>query len=78
MIKIEHLTKRFGPLIVLKDINLEISAGEVISVIGPSGTGKSTLLRCMNLLDRPEGAGLISMGPTSWRRGPTFRKSAGK
>jgi polar amino acid transport system ATP-binding protein len=55
MIKVEHLTKRFGNLTVLRDINLEIRKGEVISIIGPSGTGKSTLLRCLNLLDRPNG-----------------------
>lgn len=55
MIKVEHLSKRFGSLQVLKDINLEIAKGEVIALIGPSGTGKSTLLRCLNLLDCPSG-----------------------
>ncbi len=53
MIKVEHLEKKFGELTVLKDINAEIKKGEVISVIGPSGTGKSTFLRCLNLLDEP-------------------------
>lgn len=55
MIRVEHLFKRFGDLEVLKDINVEIAQGEVISIIGPSGTGKSTFLRCLNLLDRPSG-----------------------
>ncbi|MBI1178970.1 MAG: ATP-binding cassette domain-containing protein [Alphaproteobacteria bacterium] len=55
MIEVEHLSKRFGDLVVLKDINAVISKGEVVSVIGPSGTGKSTFLRCLNLLDRPSG-----------------------
>ncbi|MFO7445573.1 MAG: ATP-binding cassette domain-containing protein [Ignavibacteriaceae bacterium] len=55
MIKVEHLQKKFGNLIVLKDINVEIHKGEVISIIGPSGTGKSTFLRCLNLLDSPSG-----------------------
>jgi polar amino acid transport system ATP-binding protein len=55
MIKVEHLSKSFGNLIVLKDINLEINKGEIISIIGPSGTGKSTFLRCLNLLDKPSG-----------------------
>jgi polar amino acid transport system ATP-binding protein len=55
MITVEHLTKRFGNLTVLRDISFEIRDGEVISIIGPSGTGKSTLLRCLNLLDRPDG-----------------------
>lgn len=55
MIKVVNLAKRFGHLEVLKDITVEISKGEVISIIGPSGTGKSTFLRCLNLLDRPCG-----------------------
>ena len=55
MIKVEHLSKHYGDLVVLKDINAEIEKGEVISIIGPSGTGKSTFLRCLNLLDHPSG-----------------------
>lgn len=53
MIKVEHLSKTFGDLTVLKDVTTEIKKGEVISIIGPSGTGKSTFLRCLNLLERP-------------------------
>ncbi len=60
MINVEHLSKRYGDVTVLKDINAEIRRGEVISVIGPSGTGKSTFLRCLNLLDQPSG-GRISI-----------------
>ena len=55
MIRVEHLAKTFGETAVLKDINVEIKKGEVISIIGPSGTGKSTFLRCLNLLERPSG-----------------------
>lgn len=55
MIRVEHLSKKFGSLSVLKDINIEIQKGEVISIIGPSGTGKSTFLRCLNLLETPTG-----------------------
>jgi len=58
MIKVEHLSKRFGDVTVLRDINVEISKGEVISIIGPSGTGKSTFLRCLNLLERPSGGSI--------------------
>jgi polar amino acid transport system ATP-binding protein len=53
MITVEHLSKKFDNLTVLKDINIEIKKGEVISIIGPSGTGKSTFLRCLNLLEQP-------------------------
>ncbi|MEI6206098.1 MAG: ATP-binding cassette domain-containing protein [Desulfuromonadales bacterium] len=53
MISVQHLSKKFGDHTVLSDITLEIRKGEVISVIGHSGTGKSTFLRCLNLLDHP-------------------------
>jgi polar amino acid transport system ATP-binding protein len=58
MIQVRNLSKHFGDLVVLKDISIEISKGEVISVIGPSGTGKSTFLRCLNLLERPTGGSI--------------------
>lgn len=53
MIKISHLSKKFGNLEVLKDINLDIEEGEVVCIIGPSGSGKSTFLRCINQLESP-------------------------
>lgn len=62
MIKIEHLSKKFGDLIVLKDISTEIKTGEVVTIIGPSGTGKSTLLRCLNLLEVPSGGSITING----------------
>ncbi|MBQ4390767.1 MAG: ABC transporter permease subunit [Paludibacteraceae bacterium] len=55
LISVSHLSKSFGSLHVLRDISLEVRPGEVISVIGPSGTGKSTFLRCLNLLEQPSG-----------------------
>ncbi len=53
MIKIEHLRKEYPNVTPLKDVCVEINKGDVISVIGPSGTGKSTLLRCLNQLEEP-------------------------
>ena len=53
MIRIEHLRKEYPTAVPLKDVNVEIYKGDVISVIGPSGTGKSTLIRCINMLDQP-------------------------
>ena len=59
MIEIRGVRKSFGPMEVLKGIDLDIGRGEVVSVIGPSGTGKSTFLRCLNYLEEPE-AGTIA------------------
>lgn len=54
MIKVKGLKKSFGTLEVLKGVDLEIGQGEVVAIIGPSGTGKSTLLRCLNYLEVPD------------------------
>ena len=54
MIDIQNITKSFGPLQVLKGIDLHISAGEVVSIVGPSGAGKTTLLQIMGTLDKPD------------------------
>ena len=54
MIEIKNLSKKFGEQQVLDNINLKIEKGKVFVIIGPSGTGKSTLLRCINLLEHPE------------------------
>ncbi len=61
MLKISNLNKSFGNLEVLKNISFEVSKGEIITIIGPSGTGKSTLLRCINYLEKPD-SGKIEIG----------------
>ena len=62
IISVNHLQKQFGTLKVLKDVCTDIHRGEVISVIGPSGTGKSTFLRCLNLLEKPTGGSIMIDG----------------
>lgn len=65
MIEIQHLSKSFdGQTAILKDINLNIKKGEVVAILGPSGTGKSTMLRCMNYLTKPT-EGIIKIGSAS-------------
>lgn len=53
VIDVQNLTKRFGKLTVLDNISVSFDRHEVVSVIGPSGGGKSTFLRCLNLLEKP-------------------------
>lgn len=62
MIEIKHLRKEYENATPLKDVNTIINSGDVISVIGPSGTGKSTLLRAINLLDPPTSGEIIIDG----------------
>ena len=62
IIRISHLKKSYDNLEVLRDINADVHRGEVISIIGPSGTGKSTLLRCLNLLEQPTGGSIFVDG----------------
>ena len=61
-VRLLHLKKSYGSLDVLRDITTEVHRGEVISIIGPSGTGKSTFLRCLNLLEQPTSGSIIVDG----------------
>ncbi|PQF22775.1 amino acid ABC transporter ATP-binding protein [Enterococcus mundtii] len=59
IIEINHLSKKFGENEVLKDISMTVNKGEVVTIIGSSGSGKSTFLRCINLLEKPSGGEII-------------------
>ena len=61
-LKISHLKKSYGSFDVLHDITTEVHRGEIISIIGPSGTGKSTFLRCLNLLEQPTSGSIVVDG----------------
>jgi polar amino acid transport system ATP-binding protein len=63
LIRIENVTKRFGELTVLDDVSLSVNAGDIVAVIGRSGSGKSTMLRCINALEAIQG-GRIVVGDT--------------
>ncbi|SDN23253.1 amino acid ABC transporter ATP-binding protein [Allokutzneria albata] len=62
IIEITGLCKAFGPLEVLKGIDLTVKRGEVVCIIGPSGSGKSTMLRCVNLLEEPTAGKVVVDG----------------
>lgn len=62
MIEIKNLYKNFGELKVLKDISVSIKKGDIVAIIGPSGGGKSTFLRCINRLEEPSGGEIYING----------------
>ncbi len=62
LLEINHMSKGFDELDVIKDISLSVKKGEVVSIIGPSGSGKSTLLRCATMLEKMDGGSLIYLG----------------
>lgn len=62
IIKVENLKKSFGKLDVLHNIDFSVSAGEVVTIIGASGSGKSTFLRCLNILETPNAGKILYHG----------------
>ena len=62
IIQIENLCKSFGNLLVLNNISASIKKGEVVAIIGPSGGGKSTFLRCINRLEEPTSGKILVNG----------------
>ena len=76
ILEIKHLKKSYGQNEVLKDISLSIHKGEVISIIGSSGSGKSTFLRSINLLETPTEGEILIMVKTSLKKGITSLTTA--
>lgn len=62
LIQVTNLGKKFGSIEVLKDVNVDIYKGDVVCIIGASGSGKSTFLRCLNLLEEPTGGNILFEG----------------
>ena len=80
ILQVQHLQKKYGDHTVLKDISFNINKGEVMTIIGPSGGGKSTMLRCINLLEEPSNGKILFHGEnildTHFNRN-TFRSKVG-
>lgn len=69
IIEIKHLSKAFGANVVLKDINFTVNKGDVTCIIGASGSGKSTILRCINLLETPTSGDILYHGDSILTKG---------
>ncbi|MDR3156303.1 MAG: amino acid ABC transporter ATP-binding protein [Lactobacillales bacterium] len=74
ILEVRHLKKKFGQNLVLKDISLEVEVGEVISMIGSSGSGKSTFLRSINLLEKPTSGEILFKGENVLAKGCDLTK----
>lgn len=74
LVSIEGVNKSFGPLHVLKDVHLQIPAGEAVVLLGPSGSGKSTLLRCVNGLEKVDSGKVMFDGTDLTEMGRRLNK----
>ena len=66
ILEVEHISKSFGGTEVLKDISFSLEKSQVLSIIGSSGSGKTTMLRCLNFLERPDTGVIRVNGETMW------------
>ncbi len=74
MIELQHLRKEYPNAVPLKDVSVTIRDGDIVSVIGPSGTGKSTLIRCIDLLDKPSSGRILIDGKDITAKGCDIRE----
>lgn len=78
MIEIRNLRKEYDTVTPLEDVSVNVNDGDVISVIGPSGTGKSTLIRCLNLLEKPTSGHIVLDGEDITARGYDLKRARKK
>ena len=75
MIEVKNLTKKYDSVTPLRDVSFNVNDGDVIAVIGPSGTGKSTLIRCLNMLEKPTSGQVILDGEDITAHGYDIKKA---
>lgn len=78
VLEARHVKKSFGETVVLRDVSLVVNKGEVVVIMGPSGTGKSTFLRTINFLEIPDGGEIIFDGERMERDPNTLRHARSK
>ena len=78
MIKVDHITKKFGKLKAVDDVSLTLKKGEIVCLIGPSGSGKSTVLRCIDNLEKPEEGNIYIDGKLLKEGSPDYNQLRSK